>query len=316
MRTIFGFLLAFLLVSVSNSYACTTCGCTVNMLGKTTRINSQDSKSKWYFNYVYDQLVWKDKSAQEIHTLHHNDHEVHDKTTEVTHHFQLGRHFLNDDLNVFVDLPYVVRNSLEIHEHSALGQKQTSKGVGDLQLLSDYRFWHNDENALSVVAGGKFPTGQTHEENFQGERFEMDMQPGSGAYNAIMGGIYKFQNQQFSVTTNTTYVITQVGAQHFKYGNLYTVSLEGSYLLNPNASNFQAELGLDTVFQQEWKEKTDGVKNPDSGGQTVLMGPVFKMAISKEASLLGTFLYPVSQRLNGFTQKQAFNWTLTTKLRF
>ncbi len=311
-----GFILSLMFIALfvftMQSYACSTCGCTVCQLGKG---DGQDSDQKWYIRYVYDQLVWREKSAERQNGLINDDHDVHDKTTDITHHYEIGRH-ITDDFNLMVDVPYMVRSAIEIENLDNLGAKQTSKGLGDVQLLGDYRFWHNDHNGVSLAGGVKFPTGDTHRKSFQGDRFETDMQPGSGAYNYIVGGIYKFQIDRFSVTANASRVFTTKGAQGFEYGDLFTASLYGDYLINPNAKNFQTRIGLDSVFQDEWKEKTNGEKNPDSGGQTVLMGPAIRINANKNLSFTGTFLYPISQELSGFTQEQGFEWTLGTEVKF
>ncbi len=297
----------------TNSDACPTCGCTVNLLGKHDSATAENQK--WYFRYLYEQVNWHKDGAEEVNRSVNDGHDLHDKTTEDTYHFEFGRH-ITEDLNVFIDLPYVVRKAVEIEDAGSLGAKQVSKGLGDLQLISDYRFWHNDNSAVSLAGGIKFPTGDTHQENSAGERFETDMQPGSGAYNYIVGGIYKFQNGQWSTTANTSYVFTTEGAQDFQYGDLFTTSVYTEYFLNQNSKYLRTHLGLDTMYQDEKKEKSSGEKNPDMGGQTVFIGPAFKIETSEHLSFNGAFLYPVSQNLNGLSQKLDFTWTAGGQLRW
>ena len=272
-------------------------------------------RQKWYFKYLVEQVNWKKISSEQANLDIDAGHDVHDKTIETTHHFELGRH-LTDDLNVFVDFSYVIRDAVEIEDADNLGVKQTSKGIGDMQVLGDYRVWHNTNNAVSLAGGIKFPTGSTHEHNLQGERFETDMQPGSGAFNYIIGGIYKWQKDQWSVTANATYVITTQGAQHFQYGDLLTTTLYGEYVFNPHANNFKTHLGLDTIYQEETKEKQNGEKNPDMGGQTVFMGPVLHVDANQNLGITGSFLFPISQNLNGLAQKIDFQWTLGGQIKW
>ena len=177
-------ILAFSLILISifmfntQSSACSSCGCTVCQLGKD---KSQDSDKKWYIRYLYDQVLWQEKSAEEANDLVNNGHDVHDRTKDVTYHYQMGRH-ITDNLNLMVDVPYLTKDAVEIKDPGDLGAKQKSKGLGDVQLLGDYRFWHNEQNGVSLAGGVKFPTGGTHRKNSTGERFETDMQPGTGAY--------------------------------------------------------------------------------------------------------------------------------------
>src|SRR5437764_465678 len=126
------FILLFMMIfviSVSLTYACTTCGCTVCQLGKG---NTQSTGKQGYVHFLYDQVIWRDKRAQEANDLVNDDHDVHDRTEEVTYHYQLGRH-ITDDLNLMVDLPYVAKDAIEIQDVDHLGEKQHSKVLGDLQ---------------------------------------------------------------------------------------------------------------------------------------------------------------------------------------
>jgi hypothetical protein len=296
------------------AYACSSCGCTVCQLGKYNAMTI-DYDKKWLIRFVYDQIAWRHRSAESANNLATSDHDVHDRTKDTAYRYEIGRR-LTEDFSLLIDVPYVTKDTIEFMDIDHLGEKQTSKGLGDVQLLGDYRIWHNKHNAISLAGGIKFPSGDTHRKDHQGNRFETDMQPGSGAYNYIAGGVYKFQSGRFSLTSNISRIFTLKGAQGFEYGDLLTASLYGDYLINPQARSFQTRLGIDTVFQDEWKEKTNGVKNPDSGGQTTLMGPGFRMDATQNLSLTGTFLYPVSQQLNGFTQRQGFEWTLATEVRF
>ncbi len=308
-------LIAFIGIGISDVYAsCGVGGCTISMLGKSADA-AGPSNTKWYFNYLYNQIVWKDKSARQIHELHHQGHDVHNKTTEVTHHYQIGRH-VTDDVNIFIDLPFAKRSLIEIDDHARLGDKEKSQGLGDLQLMGEYRFWHNDQHGLGLAGGFQFPTGNTHEKNSQGERFETEFQPGFGAYNYIAGLFYKFNSGSWKVIANTSYVITTKGAQDFEFGDLYTTSLESRYMLNPDSKFLKTEVGVNTVYKHMGYEQSHGVKNPDSGGIIFLLGPSLNMHINDNISLTGTFLYPVSQQLNGLAQEQAFDWILGSQMRF
>ncbi len=311
----FFFITMMFLVFSTYANACPTCGCTVCLLGKHEGLTTESADQRWYFRYLYDQVNWHRQGAEEVNQDVSNGHDLHGKTTEQTQHFEFGRHF-TDNLNVFIDVPYVVRKALEIADSSNLGAKQTSKGLGDLQVIGSYRVWHNDKSTFNFVGGIKFPTGNTHEKNSTGERFETDMQPGSGAENYIIGGVYKIENGQWSIATNTSYVFTTKGAQDFQFGNLFTASIYAGYSFNPDSKMFRTHLALDTVYQDEKKERQDGEKNPDMGGQTVFIGPAFKVDTIDNFSFTGNFLYPVSRNLNGLAQKVDFEWTLGGELKF
>ena len=171
----------FIVVMTGQAFACGTCGCTLHNLGKDRAGIKSEGRDGWYFEYLFDQTNWDRMDAREAHNIHHDGHEVHDRTTEDFHHFKFGAH-ATEDLDVFVDLPYVIRRYLEVDTHAILGSKQRSEGWGDVQLIGNYRFWHQEAQSLSAVAGFQFPTGYTKEKNSIGSVAEAELQPGSGAY--------------------------------------------------------------------------------------------------------------------------------------
>ena len=308
-------MMAFLANS-SMSFACGSCGCSLAGLGKDASVIQSTSKdSKIYVQYLFDQNKWDKMDAREAHTIHHQGHEFHDKTTEDFHHFKVGS-YLTEDLNVSVDIPYVIRRSLEVEEHSLLGTKQKSEGWGDMQLMGDYRLWHKDQQSIKGVLGVQFPTGSTKELNTQGDRFEPELQPGSGAYNYIVGGIYQNKFSRSELIANATYALTTRGAQEFEAGDILTLSAEYDYVLNPRAKNFKTSLGLDTVYQYEGRDAVDGVKSEDSGGHLLLAGPVVKMYTMKNLSVFGSVLFPVYQQLGGVHQELSYEYTLTARVAF
>jgi len=307
-------LLILMLGFVGKAAACGTC--TIPRLGKdesTVRTESHDKK--WYFEYLFEQKNWDKMDARDAHQLHHQGHHFHDKTTEDYHHLSLGR-YVTEDFKVFAEIPYVIRRSLEIDNHSILGSQQKSKGFGDLNLIGNYRFWKDDKQSLSFVGGVKFPTGETKEENSVGTRFEPELQPGSGSYDYVAGGIFKINNQRVSWTGNMTYVFTTEGAQNFEYGDIFTASLFGDYLINPDSARFKARTGIDMIYQNERRQKDAGVKVMDSGGEAILAGPVIKVTAHDGFNLLGSLLHPVYQNLGGVHQELDFEWMLGGELRW
>jgi hypothetical protein len=311
-RVCFAFIIV--LSFTPKAFACGSCGCTLANLGKNIAVLQSESKdTKIYFQYLFDQTHWDKMDAREAHTIHHGGHEVHDKTTEDFHHFKIGSH-LTDKLHVSLDIPYVIRRSLEVDDHAFLGNKQASQGWGDLQLIGDYVLWQGYNRSLKGVAGIQLPTGETRALNTQGGRFEPEFQPGSGAYDYIAGGIYQMGFSHSELTTNATYVVTTEGAQHFEAGDILTLSAEYDYYINPKSKNFRTSVGVDMVYQFEQEDKFSGEKSPDSGGHVMLAGPVVKMRATDHLSVVGSVLFPVYQQLGGVHQEMAYEWTLAAQI--
>lgn len=303
--------LAILFFAVGKVYACTSC--TICQLGQLGKNNSKDEK--WSFEYVFEQNNWNVMDAHDAHELHHDGHDVHDKTTEDFHHFKFS-YRPTEYLDISLDLPYVVRRSLEVDNHSILGKKQSAQGLGDAHLVGDYRFWRGEGQSLGVVGGLKLPTGATKEKNSVGDLFEPELQPGSGSVDYILGGVYQIQQERASLSANTSYVFINKGSQEFKAGDVFTLSLYADYLLNPQARYLKARLGADVVYQFEQKDVSEDTEIADSGGATLLLGPVFKIEANDHVSLVSSILFPAYQNLGGVHQELDYQWTVGSQIRW
>jgi hypothetical protein len=307
------FFLAFLVASKEVS-ACEAC--TIPNLGRHEGITVSESKDKkWFFKYLYEQQDWDEIPASEAHELHEDGHHIHDKTKEEFHHFSLGGK-LTDQLTVYTDIPYVIRNSIEIEDHDRLGANEKSEGIGDLNVIGDYRFFQDDQSSAGFVGGVKFPTGETDEKNSAGTRFEPELQPGTGSYDYILGGIYQYQKDRFKFLGNLAYVFKTEGDQDYEFGDLLSSSLFFDYLINPNSRSFKTEIGLNANFQHEQKHEDHGSSVKDSGGTTFLLGPLVSIEAMPNTSLFGSILFPVHQDLGGVHQELDYTWTAGGKLAF
>jgi hypothetical protein len=293
-------------------WACESCG--IARLGRDSGITeSQDSQ--WFVKYLYENQNWHEKDAGEAHAIHHQGHHVHDKTIEELHHFGIGNR-LSDRLSISAEVPYVARYSLEVDNHDILGAPQKSMGLGDLQLVGDYRVFNRPASSVSLLGGVKFPTGATKEENSAGDRFEPELQPGSGSYDYLLGTAYRQAQGRVGYVGNLAYVLRTRGAQEFRFGDVVSTSLMVDYLLNPGDARFQTRIGLDGNIQYERKQKEDGVTVKDSGGLTVLLGPTVNISKGRNVSLVGSFLAPVAQDLGGVHQHLDFTWTLGSVIKW
>ncbi len=308
MRFVYSIIVFVSIFIFSNTvFACESCS--IAGLGRNQRAARSDSPDKkWFANYLYENQNWHEKDAREAHQLHDQGHHVHDKTSEEFHHLTIGGH-LSERVIVFVEAPYVVRHSLEVEDHDILGSRQNSKGLGDMRLMGDYKVFNEEASSVSVVGGLKFPTGSTKEENSVGTRFESEMQPGTGSYDYILGGVYRRAGERASLVANTAYVFKTEGVQDFRYGDLLSTSLLLDYLLNPQEKGVQFRAGLDANLQYEQKQKDDGNRGKDSGGITLLLGPTLTARANEHFSLFGSFLAPVYQNLGGVHQNLDFVYT-------
>lgn len=288
--------------------------CTIPALGKQEGHTPVSEDGKWFFKYLFEVQNWHEKEAAEAHELHHAGHHFHDKTEELVHHYTLGRH-LSEDLIVLTEVPYVIRHSLEVDSHAILGHKQESQGLGDAHLIGMYRFWNAGPSSASLAGGVKFPTGETKEKNTVGTRFEPELQPGSGSYDYIAGGIYRHKGGQCQYTGNVMYVLKTQGAQDYEFGDVVSTSLLAEYAVW-KGTNASARLGLDTNLQYEQKHENNGTEEADSGGVKLLMGPSVAVEAGTRVSAFASLHLPAYQNLGGVHQELDYAWTAGAKVNW
>lgn len=300
------FILLSLFPSAKPAAACEMC--TVPRLGKDEGLSAVSKDKKWFFKYLFEVQNWHEKEAGEAHGLHHGGHHFHDKTEELIHHFTLGRHFRDEQFTLLLNVPYVTRESIEIHTHSILGTTQRSKGLGDIHLLGMFRVWQSGPQELRLAGGVKFPTGETRERNSIGERFETELQPGTGSDDYIIGGIYQTKSERLHWTANAFYIYKTEGAQNYEFGDRITASLLIESAV-PAGKNITVKPGLDANLQYEQKHKDNSVKVADSGGTTLLIGPSLTMEFDQPLSVFASVHLPVYQDLGGVHQELDYTWT-------
>lgn len=299
-KTVFGFILCFIFLNAGLGpvYACEVC--TIPRLGKNTDTR-RGTNRRWSAEYLLEYQNWHEKEAGEAHQLHHQGHHFHDKTDEYIHHINLTG-LLSEDWTLQVDIPYVFRRSIEIDTHSILGTRQNSEGLGDVHVTGLYRFWKDERASARFIGGVKFPSGQTHEKNSAGIRFEPELQPGTGSFDFLLGGAYQKESGAFVTTANLIYVFKTEGAQGYEFGDLVTTSLLCEYR-RPVMKEGLLKLGVDANIQYEQRHKSGGDTVKDGGGFTFLLGPAVMLEFSPLAAVFTTVHLPVIQDLGGVHQQ-------------
>jgi hypothetical protein len=303
-----------IIVFPQETFACESC--TIPNLGRNRGAVTTESKDKkWFFKYLFEQQEWEKLDIQAAHELHEDGRDIHVKTTQDFHHFSLGNH-VTENLTVFTEIPYVIRRSKEIEDATILGSNQKSEGWGDLFLFGDYAFFKENNKSASFVGGVKFPTGSTNRLNSVGDKFELELQPGTGSVDYVTGGVYKQQMNRVELLANMVYVFKTEGARDFKFGDLFSTSLFVDYLINPDSKMFNTKVGIDANLQYEQKQKDNGSKVSDSGGTTILLGPALTIGATRDIAIFSSVMFPVYQNLGGVHQELDYTWTLGAKLNW
>lgn len=195
---------------------------------------------------------------------------------------------VSDNFTLNFQIPYMERNNVrENHFHEGEAEVERlgdSKGIGDLTMLGQYRFFNRNESLAALLLGVKFPTGPTHKINATGERFDTEFQPGSGSVDALLGIAAKQIWGPSSLTGSLLYTLATEGAQNTDLGDRFDYSLAYAYRLKGQVNNTESPgigggsaTSVDLVMELNgtWRdqEKADGETVPNSGVNVVYLSP-------------------------------------------
>jgi len=297
------------------TYAAWACdSCLLQRVGRDTgAVTSGSEDGKFLFKYWFERQEWEYIDPDVAHDLHHDGHHVHVKTEEDVHHFDFGYEWTENFMTT-IDLPYVRRGSLDIHDHATLGNEYISEGWGDAAVTAAYDVWKESSQKASVIAGVKLPTGETQELNPQGERFEAELQPGTGSDDYLFGGVYRRTFENFDVTANAIYTFKTEGDQNYEFGDVFSTTLFVDYIPAQDSVFKNVRPGLILSFKDEAKHQEDGAKISDSGGTTVFLGPEISVVAHDNVDLFANVQWPVYQELGGVHQEMDLMWNAGVKV--
>jgi hypothetical protein len=256
---------------------------------------------------------------------------------------------LTPNLTIAARLPYLSNQDIkELSEDdpTIVADRGGVHGIGDLSVTGTWRFYQDVHRGFeaALIFGVKTPTGKTDAVDVFGERFETHHQPGSGSWDAIVGGTVSQQlTPANSVTANVLYVIAGDGTADTNVGDRlgYGVTLTHRLWSSHGASAGHMHLGAqpDGIMHHggldhsapsrlsspetalhvslglngQWSDKvqTAGIVDPDTGGTVLSVTPGLRLSIGNWASYVNVGV-PVAKDLNGLQSEP--RWQLTTGL--
>lgn len=246
---------------------------------------------------------------------------------------------ITDRITLSVALPYVSRDGFReaSHEHhdeadEAQHHDEEAKAEGDV-IDSDISGWgdvsllgrfalNKDEPSqryYALLAGLKAPTGNTNEKLSDGEKAEVDHQPGSGSWDPLMGIAYSNQlSPQWSVSSNLLYHLTTEGTRETTVGDslMYNAAIlwtPTSHSHHSGDSTSHTEHAWQYVLELngEWHDKTEvsGSKDDNNGGDVIFAAAGLRWSVGDWGThiSLGT---PIYKNLNGVQSEP--DWQLST----
>ncbi|MDA1343867.1 MAG: transporter [Proteobacteria bacterium] len=225
---------------------------------------------------------------------------------------------VTDDLTLGLRIPYVLRSGVRSpDDHGDEVTKQGDpSGFGDVSFFGQYRFYHSDDNLnhASLVVGLKTPTGETSiptntpAGHHGSGAFEAHHQPGGGAWSPSFGLSFTRAMGQFSFDTSVLYTVSTTGSQATDLGDLFGYNFAVSYAFGaPARNNFfsssnNAPWTAVLELNGEWQdyERTNGERNPNSGGDTIFISPGIRYSGGNNWNTALSIGAPILTGTNGY----------------
>lgn len=219
---------------------------------------------------------------------------------------------LSSDLTLSARLPYIQRKNIresetdgdegEAHSHG------DSSGFGDALLLANYRIYQADNLDVSLLLGIKAPTGETRVKDSNEERFETEFQPGTGAWDYLLGAALSKSYGPLAYHANILYNETTEGSQHTEIGSSLSYNAAVTYRLQTH--DHTSHQHIDKPLELKWdlsleangitrrENRLQGQLEDNSGGNTLFISPGIKVSANGFGGFI-SFSVPVIQRQKG-----------------
>ena len=221
---------------------------------------------------------------------------------------------VTDDLTLGLRIPYVLRSGIrtpeEGEEGNVVNNQGDSNGFGDVSFFGQYRFFYTADNLnqASLTIGLKTPTGATGIQDDQGNTFEAHFQPGSGSWDPSVGLSFTRAMGAFSFDTNVLYTVATTGTQQTDLGDVFDYNFALSYAFGAPirngmfSSSNNAPWTVILELNGEWQDyqNTDGLTDPNSGGNTVYISPGIRFSGGKGWNTALSIGAPIVTEFNGF----------------
>lgn len=287
-------------------------------------------KGQWSFGFQYEYVDNNSISDNRLiaNAEANEDSDVHSISTvrQISLNIATG---ITDNFTLAAQLPYIERtNIVEAHHDEDDGETEIEKlgdaeGIGDARLFGQYRFIKNESKKHSAAAifGIKIPTGNTNERSSE-EKYEAELQPGSGSWDPFVGLAYSKQLNKLEFDTNATYQLVTEGTQDTDLGNFVGVNTALSYRMKSGHDHHDKHsyLQWDLIVELngEWREKEDidGATNDDSGGLVVFASPGVRVSSNNGLSAALALGVPVIEDLNGLQSKPQYRLIANASFAF
>ena len=215
---------------------------------------------------------------------------------------------LKKDLTIGASLPYLgtyqSRGTQNIQEapYIAIRNLGTITGLSDTSFYGLWRIIHEDDGTklrVSIMFGLSAPTGKTNVRMSTGELFSTTDQPGTGAWNPLVGLILSKKIGLLTISSNLFYTQTTKGSQETTLGSYFDYDIAVVYPLFQQTPDKGIIASIDAVLEingeYRVRDKIAGISDPDSGYNSISISPGFRMNLSHNISCYIALGFPIAE---------------------
>ncbi len=248
-----------------------------------------------------------------------NGHDVHsvDWLAEFNAAVSYG---ITEHLTVSLSIPFEVMSGFRMGEDDPVNgpfvvEANSIVGLGDMTLLGKHSFAASDIE-MAVLVGVKIPTGATDQEDNLGDPLEPDHQPGTGSWDPIVGFAAMKQFERFTLGGSLLFRYTTEGRHEFRPGEQLTVAIKGEYQIAGLGAFPRVYVSLELVEQYTAMDQDAGVRNHDTGGSILSIGPGVRVRANDHVTFAMTIALPIYQGLYGQQHEEKFEFLFGTGVDF
>ncbi len=218
-----------------------------------------------------------------------------------------NQYFLITSLFYGITTDLTVRTNIPVVLERRVGSI-SSTGVGDIVLLSKYRFWRHDEigaqDALSAMVGVKLPTGKT----------SVTPRLGSGAFDLILGLVIGRDSRRWTFSGDIQTVLKTEGSNNIRVGHQFLANM--AFGLRPWLGEYTDPdfiIMTELNWKGQLKSTLSGTSLANSGGHRLFVAPGFTL-IYRNWGLRGGVQIPIYQELNDNQRSDDYRFSLVAEL--
>lgn len=189
--------------------------------------------------------------------------------------------------------------------------KGDDSGLGDVAILGRYTFLRkhtlDSTTTIACLFGIKLPTGKTNSKTEDGMEFlDSHLQLGTGSTDFLAGLSFNHTVQRFSLSANLLGTVTtegKTGDKDHKFGNMLNYDITAKYRVHPGTAigpvGPQLFLALGLNGELRAREKEEGVRVDDSGGNTIYLSPGIQVVVAPHWAFEFSYQHAIYHNLNG-----------------